>query len=360
MKKLPIAFLSILSFSALALPAEDAEVNQRDIEILQSVLVRLVQGDVKSYFPQSRARGSVLEGYGVIFYVPYSFSGITIPAPVKVDSQSVKGVFQMYTTANSGEKADERMAKKVAEIKSSLTTFFGDYAGVLDLPAGERLTVVVEIQDPQIYSVGFQENGGQQLLYASLRGDQLAAAKRGNLNREALAKAIVYSDGKEEGKSFEDLSIFCGILDQAVSGQEGLHLDTIHGTRGVYFPGFGVVFMTSSSASPHVLLSALARSRSSYRVAAEAGLPIEEEAETQEQLEKVKENIIETLARYGGALKTPADDESVLVMVESGMPGLDQGSGRITLKASVKDIRAAYRGDLSLEAFTDKVKIWEP
>ncbi|MBN2357142.1 hypothetical protein JXO59_13580 [candidate division KSB1 bacterium] len=359
--------VSIL-LAGLFFTLEAQTIKQRDVEIMETILDRLILGDERTPFTDEKTRGTVLDGYGVIFYVPYASPHISVWSTGESDStKGEKGFRQSYRyrykDGNVEAKADRNA--QIVKIKQALTTFFADYAGALRLPATNRMTVVVELDGNRIYSVAKQTQEWSNAIHASMRGDQLAAARKGTLSLDALEKAIIFSGDQNEVSEYEDISIMAKVFDSAMRGDDKRFLALRGKTRGMYFPGFGAVFMTAPSHAANILLTTFSHgfARTSERAVLLDELDeVKEddvEKEQQARMKKMKEEYIGLIAQYGSTLKTPKNDEYLFILIETGLPGLKGSGSRMSLRAKMSDIRAVAQERISLDAFKSKVNVWQ-
>ncbi len=356
--KLWLVLFSLGSLSwitPLASQSRQADV-QRDIDILETVLCQVLGQGESSRFWGCSCRGMYLEGFGIIFNVPYehSFGRARAPKVRALKGAGNRNLAETYYAAAGPEPADssraEERAQTIEKLKKDLNHFFTSYAvAVRGLAPGEVMAVMVDWTDA---SPAFWDTPSPSIpahFYASVRQEQLAQLRQA----QNAAGAIHYSEKTADDELNRELDIFENILSKTLAGSDQAPMPG-KSIRSMYLPGYGVVVMTSLHEFSALAVAGLERSTGVLDMAAAAKTRNESRSK---RLPAIKDDVLDVLARFGGSLRSLKPAEALFIQAEMSR-GFGEESGKgFTCKARMADIAQVYSGSLSADAFKAKVQI---
>ena len=274
-----------------------------------------------------------------------------------------RGLAELYE-----DRPDSLSVKKAAElvagIKNNLTLFFADYArGLSQLPASERITILVNFEDSPVLTGWYEKDEKTELqdFSVSLTKSELPALRQGR-NPESTLR---FQDAKTNAAVARELEIFTGILSKSVGGPAEKAPWSGSGARSMVVPGYGTIILLSSSSFDLANLEALkeyaaqAAAQAEKKPGLSTGFASPEES-WKKKLPVLKEQIIEQLARYGGSLRSLKADENIMIVLSSrhGFWGQERTPG-ISIAARMSDVNKVFNDEMSLQLFKNKLTIRE-
>ncbi len=329
---------------------------QRDIDILETVLCQVLGQGESSRFWGGSCRGMYLEGFGIIFNVPYehSFSMARAPKTRAPKGSGSRNLAETYYAAAVAEPTDSSRAEErtqtIEKLKKDLYHFFTSYAvAVRGLAPGEVMAVMVDWTDASSAFWDTPSPSTPAHFYASVRQEQLAQLRQA----QNAAGAIHYSEKTAADELTRELDIFENILSNALAGADQGPLPG-KSIRSMYLPGYGVVVMTSLHEFSALAVAGLERSTGVLDVAAVAKTRNENR---NKRLPAIKDDVLDVLARFAGSLRSLKPEEILFIQAEISR-GFGEESGKgFTCRARMADIAQVYSGTLSADALKSKVQI---
>lgn len=332
---------------------------QRDIDILETVLCQVLGQGESSRFWGGSCRGIYLEGFGIIFNVPFDHSfGLTAAPKVwTAKSAGYKNLAESYYAAVSPGPTDSSRAEQrqqlVQKLKKDLSHFFTRYAGaVRGVAPGEVMAVMVDWTGAaEAFFQGKSAENGARHFYASVSQEKLAQLRQ----MQNPESAIQFHDKTGNEDLNRELDIFDNILDKTMANPDGGHMPLPGKTvRSMYLPGYGAVVMMNLHEFSAIAVPALEKSTGVLEV---SGVTKTRNEHRAKRIPALKENIVDVLARFGGSLRSLKPEETVLVQVDLSRGFGEESSKGFSCKVRMADIAQVYAGKISADAFKNTVQI---
>ncbi len=262
-----IAFIFIIVVTIIlagqlfaAMPAEQMERIEQDIEIMEKVLDEIIIKESPIYFNfNDQVQGIYLEGFGVLFDIESiglgGFSGL-IRRTIRIPDIDIKhhGDDRVIINIRKKEREEdeeqiESAKEKIRVTKESIMDFFADYASsVKSLGKNDQICINIRLRnDFEFIRVEEEKEKipGQFRICAKVT--DLSDYRKGKISKSKLKKLIEYTEVYEEGDGM-DLEIMEKIIDTSLSK---FGRSTIPGfgskTRGMYLDGFGALFFSPTT-----------------------------------------------------------------------------------------------------------------
>ncbi|MGQ9852224.1 MAG: hypothetical protein ACUVTG_02360 [Candidatus Oleimicrobiaceae bacterium] len=304
----------------------------------------------------------------------------------------------------------------VASTKEALTDFFTTWVGALSaLPPEANVTVVVSYGEglpSAVRSVAPSLVGGvlPRRLVASAKMGDILAVRKGTVRPEAFASKIQFSEDRpKKADPKAELEVLAEVVNSGLMGLRDAGLYWLGRTWTVRVPGLGVLLaseldlssppslfyeeatrayaegqeaakqlkevneqlarLLQESAEKADTLTAKKRARTSPAKGSETSTAQEPPPEKQKfvraqaeklQVEKLKEELIDLMARYAPSLRTVGDEEFLLVAIDlQRRPSFPPVTGPVQLcvKMRMADVKKLARGALSSEEFRKRVEV---
>ncbi len=400
-----LAFVIALAGVALWLfptSGRGQRIETADIRAMERVLDRLVRGEVPGESVQTK--GLWLDGYGVLFSVPYSPDGRLFPGNLDTTTAS-RAAASYYFRYLPRREVGAGVRASVDSAKAALLTFFSRWAGAMaNLRPEHRVTVIVEFKwttDFFPFPSGQSRDSEQptRRLIATVRGEDVLAVRKGWLSVAALEDKVRWTEEKGRPSAQSELNILADIVNSHLrTAAKGLFAQS---TRAVRVPDLGAVLVSSAYLYPEVTYNGLSELYESGLALQESSRQLEEaarqlelqsrlmqeaESDTQrvdkkqllealsgvasvkdaiakveskrkeeqtaraQQLERLEDDIVALLGRYGATLQTLRDDEQILVLLDLGSYSAS-GPTRLRIAVKMRDVRRLASEEISLQQF---------
>jgi len=263
-----IAFILIIVVTIIlagqlfaAMPAEQMERIEQDIEIMEKVLDEIIIKESPIYFNfDDQVQGIYLEGFGVLFDVESiglgGFSGLIRRTIKRIPDIDVKHHGEDRVTIDirkkereEDEEQIESAKEKIRVTKESIMDFFTDYASsVKSLEKDDQICVNVRLRnDFEFIKVEEEKEKIPEQFRICAKVTDLSDYKKDKISKSKLKKLIKYTEVYEEGDGM-DLEIMEKILDTSLS-KFGRSIIPGFGskTRGMYLNDFGALFFSPTT-----------------------------------------------------------------------------------------------------------------
>lgn len=403
---LTIVFLMIVTFGSVfsiksfaAVSDEQMERVNRDIEIMENILDKLIIKESPIYFNfDDHVRGIYLDGFGLLFDVEsYGLNGIS-----RFISKTIKKIPNINITHDKEEKirididkdedvdaeeSDESARDKIDKTKELLFKFYRDYASsIKSLNPDDRICVNIRLRnDFGFISSDDEERIPSQIRMSALVSD-LTKFRKGKLGEDKLQKMIrfteIYNDEKDR-----DIEIMEKILDTALEKDGSKKIPGLSGhTRGLYLNEFGVLFFSPTSLLEKNIkvfvknASEAEKRNKEYekrvmkykkRVNSdEDSLSFSftfdtddfdfhrSKAETDSIVNKIRDDLLELLGQYGHTLKKVKDNEWIMIAVDLNDRFWGEDLCLLYIKVKKSDVIKYNREEINFDGFKKRAKVW--
>lgn len=364
-----IIILCLLFLTSLF--SAENEVSSRDIEIMETILDKLIFQEGTSFFSGHSTQGYHLNGYGVIFYVPYKEYniGLTLPG-LKTGKYVTSENLATNYVVEFGKEANKKWEERYNTLKENLAIFFKDYAGVIKgLNAQDRITVIVGFNGSTFFIGLDSSKDGEKVkqLTASMPFHKVQSLRQSSMDNKAFMNEITFSEEKDSSPDKNDLSILADIFHSAfMKKMKTGRFDLNQRPRNIYFPGFGALFMINSHSASFLMahleenyVIAIEEYQKHKTTGKEKPTIQESKKKVEDYIRDVQEEIIDVLATYGGTIRSVPDQEQVLVVVEFGSTQFSDLPGKISIKAKMNDIHKVARDKISKQEFKKLIEVKE-
>jgi hypothetical protein len=341
------------------LPSQDL---LNSIEIMETVLDKLIMPDKGPFqFFGSNTKGYYLMNYGVIFNVSYSLFNQRMIS-IDFDKRLQSGKNNYIFVNEEGEGLSDNYKKEKEELKKAMVKFLGDWTSALnDINPDEKVTIIVDFNGffPTLRDV-YDYDASHQLI-VSVPIKEIADYRKGKSTREEFTKRIIFDEAKSVD---EDISILSNVIQTSLKhADRKTSLGVSGDVKGIYFKGYGVIFFTDVSFG--LGAQAYKRALTIYSDALKKGetrsITVEnfsdEPGQTEKDVEKVEQKMIQLVSNYGHNLRTLQPDEWVEIAINfKGVPVKEKFSKSI-LKVQKKIIDDFKRDRIKFDEFKKRVNI---
>ena len=232
MKCTTLARMLILaaSFAILAVPASspaqtrgkaiDLARMERDLDIMEGILDKLLDATGEADFLQARTRGSYLPGLGAVFQV--SVQNLPSTISIEIDKKSKGVVIQTEPGRSAGRRKDSQL--KLNAILEPIIEFLGLYADAIrELPDNEHVVVIVS---PRIYSniesifFTVRRDKRSRGFAVLARRKDIKLYRSGKLTEPIFRRRVQIVDLAPETQGRPELRIFANVLETVFGGRE--------------------------------------------------------------------------------------------------------------------------------------------
>jgi len=381
---------------------------------MERVLDRLVRGEVPGESVQTKGIwlegfGVVFS----VSYPPSRDISFPVSADTATSSeagQSAERLAHLYPKL-SRKATLARNRAAVDSAKAALITFFSRWAGAMaKLRPEHRVTVIVDFQEAVDF---FPVPSGQtrssekptRRLIAMAWGKDILAVRRGSIPLVVFERQLQFTEEKETSAQSE-LNILADIVNSHLRTRGEVFFP--RPTRAIRVPGLGAVLISSGytthfypvagqlmsleqsmrqlqesaeymqqaqrqleelsrlyrAMEPDTLVS-LKTHEDTQRMAAElskvehrwrdevaksAAQRRAEEATRAQELQRLEDEILALLGRYGAALQTLTDQELILALIDV-RPYGDYGPSRLHIAVKMREVRRLAREEISFQQF---------
>lgn len=352
-----IVFFLVLSVNLLAQQPKKALLD--DIEIMEMVLDKIITPQNRNInILGSNSKGFYLKDYGIIFNVNYSPKTgriISFTNDRKINSKENDILIVKKSTGEEKNTTQDEMK----QIKSSITRFFCDWAPALKkLPPNEKIAIIVDFNGffPGLYYSQFQETDAPyQQLIASVSMKDILDYKREKISDEEFNNIITFDEIKSID---EDISILSNVIQTSLEHRnKNINLSTSGDVKGIYFQGYGAIFITNLSPAAQSVQMYL---RSFYKDGARS-VTFENNVNKanlgEENLHKVEDKMIRIISNYGHTLRTLKQDEWLEIALNLRGTFFNENYTKSILKIQKKTLDDFSKEKINYDQLKKQVKI---
>jgi len=370
-----IFFFSFLPLSAQVSAPFDTARMERDLDIMNAILDRLVFKAPGAFarLGGETSKGIYLPDYGVLFLMPLRRNALEIY--YMENARRVEKEYQRraeaYNKSGSRAKAGEggsavtyeSRAVNKRDIKTPLVEFFSKYADAIgQLDDSERIAIYTTGGENVFYSFGTEwqtvsrsgaETGADDVLAVARKAD-IVALRSGKLKADAFTSRVVFKNIETEASNSE-IDIMARIIDTALQGRSrepAFHTDH---SRGIYLDDFGAIFFTNATFGRDFHLKALqdlerrALEESIQKRVIELQNASEQRRESwATQYKKFKQQLSEVIADYGHTLRQLKPQDNIVITADLD-DAPEDGPGYLVCRIKKQHIDAFNAGRLSRE-----------
>jgi len=353
------SLLTVIFFAALspgiAQNAEESLVE--NIEIMETVLDKIITpGKGNIHFWSGNSKGYYLKDYGIIFNVGYSsLDRRVLTLTQESETRAVRnGVYVL----NGGSAKPKSHEEEIKTLKERIVRFYSDWAFALKvLSPMEKITIIVDFngQLSTWYRAGVYgtEDSFRQLIASASMKDILDRSQE-KMSAESFVNQISF---EEITSVDEDISIMSNVIQTSLDHRnKNIEFLTLGDVRGIYFQGYGAIFITDLSPATQSVQMYL---RSLYKdgeqsVTFEDNIPTANLAE--ENLNRVEDKLIQLISKYGHTLRNLKQDEWLEVALNLHNI-MNQNYTKSVLKIQKKTLDEFTQAKINYEQLKKKVKI---
>ncbi|MBD3288334.1 hypothetical protein GF337_05980 [candidate division KSB1 bacterium] len=344
---------------------------QDDIEIMETILDKLFDKHEGSFrLISGGTSGFYLDGYGILFKVPYSQSDRLYY--VTPDKQARK-MFDDWIISGQGQviskrdqDADEKPAEFEKEMKEEITRvkdisarFLGDYVSALTyLEPSYWITVIVDFNDsPRAFS-GFTPEKALRQVIGKVQKKNIADYHKGKIDFDKLKDRIQFVSKYENDSEMDgDIDIFSDIMNSYIEkGNEKNELHVIDAVKGFYLDGYGAIFIMKVNLQPNFINIITSGSRNN-QFSVQAYSSFGDTIDFDEKLDILRDRITSLYARFGHTLRKLQPKEWLEVAVSLNTIHPDNDYSKVIYKIQKKDIDRLSSQKIGINEFKRLVNI---
>ena len=339
---------------------------QGDIEIMETILNKMFSKDKVTFF-DCGTNGYYLDGYGVLFKVPYSLKKF-----VHVNENYEKAV-ELYisksneflTTSKAKKKAEDKLSskkkfdKELQKIKDTLTRFLGDYISALNyLKSNYWVTIIVYFNSSSGWFDGFYEDKDINQLIAKVQMKDINSYRKGKLSFDRFKKKIQYV-AKSNGDTAidEDVDLFSDIMQSFLERNEKeKEFELSDGVKGIYLNGYGAIFMLKANMEPNILkVITTGDGKNSYSISTVSSSV--DSQNINEKIKNMKKEIVSLLSRFGHTMRNLNSNEWLEIALNINAHGFDEDFSKYIMKIRKKDLNELNLERINLNEFKRRIKV---
>jgi hypothetical protein len=364
-------FLSFLPLSAQVSAPFDTARMERDLDIMNAILDRLVF-NVPAHFARlgsGSTKGIYLPDYGVIFLMPNqsnSFAIYSLTGKMRQSEEEQQRRVRATTRAKTGEgsgTAYEYRAENKRDFKTPLIEFFSNYADAIgQLDDSERIAIYTSSGSSAFYSVTVPgqsiwrsgiEAGAEEVLAVARKAD-IVALRCGKLKTDEFTDRLIFKNLETEASNSE-IDIMARIIDTALQGRTREQAFQTDHSRGIYLDDFGAIFFTNATFGRELqmkIFQDMARrelEESLNKRVTELQNASEQRRESwATQYKKFKQQLSEVLADYGHTLRRLKPQDNIVITADlDNAP--DEGRSYLICRIKKQHLDAFNAGRISRE-----------
>ncbi|MDM7917627.1 MAG: hypothetical protein QUS12_00485, partial [Methanosarcina sp.] len=235
--------MTISPFSQAQPPDTDL---QDEIEVMESVLSRLMAQNTDGAGLRSDARGFYIKGYGVVFNVAYPMHGKISMIINGINNSGKPGSLKSSTRVEQAGVPDDADLKKdvTPEVKKALSVFFAKYASTITgLKPDDNITVIANLNG-FFYIPSSQKEKSPFQVIATLSMKDIQDIKKNDLSSGEVEKQILFN---EVDTVDQDIAIFTNVLQTSLEQvKDGSRYSFMGNVKSFYIRGHGILFMIDS------------------------------------------------------------------------------------------------------------------
>ncbi len=403
-----LATLGLILICTISVFSQQAKINQkrltRDLNIMEGVLDKLLQGDTSHRFFDGHTRGVYIPGFGIVFHtrqegpvihelnvaMQRQYERVQDMADKVRDEMDEKRE-EMHTAKELAEEAfitarnEERNLDELEELavveeialdskkrreeeiknietyKNQIFVFFRNYTSAIgQLSPQDRLAVLVNLTG---WELAENEN---TFLTAWVNKDDIDKFRQGQINAQELQKRTHFQLTTDKNEIDSDISILAEILDRAMPSSSWDR----SGNSGIYINGLGAVLFVELPRIFHgygegISVIVSDNDTRAFTYAPSVGVITKPNKKLDksfgEKINEVEEELFDLIASYGHTLRIQSGESLILnvnlgsrFITDIGSRGENQPSNLI-LQLKKKDLDDYNRGALDLSALKRKL-----
>ncbi len=364
-----LSLLTVLPAPCLSQPspAFDRERMNRDLEIMEGILDRMLRNGPRPFpglLSERGSRGSYLPDYGVIFVVnledrfemrllapeiDFSFTD----GPGETHERQVSVVHRNKVVAEKHEADASRPEERLTTLKNDLMDFFGSYADAIgQLKPDERIMVVVQLNESDPTASAAISKADILYIQASLTRADLTKFKRGESGGKKLREVIRFHEIPASEEMGKELAVMTSIFRTGLSRRYNPDFG-VSRVSGFYTDAMGAIFLVDGDLeNPDYTFLYKIDSKSSQVKSQK--LASRRETSSAVAAQKFREELTRLVADFGPAMKLLPSDKHFVVSVE--LAGAAKGQVSLLLMASKGDLDAYARGAITLAELRNRIR----
>ncbi|MFQ5651165.1 MAG: hypothetical protein ACE5IY_14585 [bacterium] len=372
-----LASVLLLAPSLLAQRSEalDWKRMQRDLDIMEGVLSKLMTPRHLIEPFHGNVRGVYFEGYGVVFLVDRDgifhfvwsnneLNEVILHEPnavikVKTDPDDPAPV----VVASPRDRLDRKSVTGEG-LMQQVVEFLGNYADAIgQMRAEDRITVLVlPRSNLAVFDFEPEETRPQNgLVQASARKSDIVDYRRGKLSLHQFRQKLAFKEQESDEAMRRNVEIMANILSTALSQKHNQEFGALEKKQGTYVEGLGVLFFLNSNLLLKESDTFVTDYVRQYLEEVEVDKQRQQRKQVAESFEYFKQVLVELIGDFGHTLRTLPEDEAIIVSVDFDHAWLPEHSlpERLTVQAMKKDLDAYDRGRIDRAELNRRMKIQE-
>lgn len=264
------------------------------------------------------------------------------------DEDHINVILDTLETIENGLSTEEA----IEHIRSRLLVFFERYVtGMQNLKSGDRVSVLVEIQD------WGQLNRQSQFLHGFVTAGDIAQFRSGKLSKDEFPKKVVFQQYNKESELSEDISMMSEILSRGFKQNQGYFASPAN--QGVYLNGYGALLFMNVPTQGNVF-------QINNNGLGEPSNPADYflqnsdqmQSTNQEQMAQLRQKVLGLLGAYGYTLELGAN-EWVSLHVNTMPDYLMWGKGNtgFLIQLRQQDLNQYHAGTIDLKTLEKRARI---
>jgi len=399
-KQIVVLMLGVLTCTALFPQSKqniDPDRMRRDLDIMETILGKLLNGEQPAFFNAGAPVGVYLDGYGVIFYVNSKNTWFSIVRAkdhlitvqeslekAKLSLQKIKDgndeeevivttpKIEVDVRAEKGKNAENVLALR----KEAIVEFLANYADAIgQLRPTDRIAVFVNFTGGdrffRVATLADEDTPEPPaMLHMTALKKDIVDHRRGKFSLAAFRQKISIKEKKRAKVVDKHIDILADIIDTALSRKYRKEFSSTGETTGLYVNKLGALFFVqgrffgglTAPLAPEVLVFQKYLEEGDAEVTVKNQKTSQKKRQTTEKIiAAIKEELIDVLADYGHTLRSLAPDEDVIVAVDfstwRGIP--TDAPERFILKVGKRQLDAYSSGKLSAAQLKKRVAFQE-
>ncbi len=373
MKVKLVLFVVFLNISVMLFAQEKPGNIQDDIEIMETILDKLFDKQERSLrFITSGTSGFYLDGYGILFKVPYSLSQklyYVSPAPNArkfIDDFIFSGQGHAVSTSNKeAEKRDidfeKTMVEEISRVKDISARFLGDYISAINyMEPNYWITVIVDFNGAPFSFDKFLPEKSIRQVIGKVQRKSIIDYHKGKIDFEKLKKQIQFVSKYDNDTEMDgDVEIFADIISSYVekSNKEN-ELHVINAVKGFYLDGYGAIFFMNVNLQPNYInIITHGDHKSQFSVQAYSSFGDRDTIDFDEKLNILQNRIISLYARFGHTLKKLQPKDWLEVAVNLNTIRINNGYSKVIYRIQKEDIDRLNSQKIKMTEFKKQLSV---
>lgn len=367
MKSKFVIILVVFNISIMLHAQEKHENIQNDIEIMETILDKLFDRHENTFrFISSGTSGFYLDGYGILFKVPYLMNQKSF----YVNSEARSREFfddLIYSRKSTQNKRDERngtefekaMGEEISRVKDISVRFLGDYVSAMNyLEPNYWITVIVDFNGLPPGFTSFSSEKPIRQVIGKVQRKNIIDYHKGKIDFEKLKKRIQFVSIYDNDTEMDgDVEIFADIMNSYVEkGKKENELHVIDAVKGFYLDGYGAIFFMNVNLQPNyinIITSGDHNSQFSVQAYSSFGDTIN----VDEKLSILQNRIISLFVRFGHTLKKLQPRDWLEVAVNLNIIRTNNGFSKVIYRIQKQDIDQLNSQKIRMDEFKKRLHI---